>query len=200
MDILFPDILGFLLAWRYVALFVVAFLGSFGVPLPIAASVIAASAFASEGHFNIFLIFVSGAAGNIGGDLTLYWLVRRYGRQALLWLRLRKLADSPALLGVETAVNTYSSSVIIASRFQVQTTAIVNVIAGLAKMDFRRFALRVCIGESLQMAFYVIIGYLFSSAWQTIYAVVGKLSWAVALALAIALAIVSTKIVQRKME
>lgn len=198
MNSLLPRILSLLLVYKYAALFVITFLGSLGFPVPAAPSTIAASAFAGQGFLNIFWVMVFGSAGNIGGDVALYWLVRLYGREALYWLRLRKLADSPALHDVEATANTYSALVIIASRFQVQATALVNVIAGLGKMRFRRFAWLVCVGEILQMAFYVSLGYLFAGTWQTVYAAVGKFSWIIALGLSIFFTVVSTKLIHKK--
>jgi membrane protein DedA with SNARE-associated domain len=153
MSSLFPNVLSLLLVYRYAALFIITFLGSLGFPVPAGPTTIAASAFAVQGYLNIFWVMVFGSAGNISGDLVMYWLVRRYGHKALLWLRLRKLADSPALRNVEATADTYKAPVIIASRFQVQATAVVNIIAGLGKMNFKRFASLVVIGEILQMSF-----------------------------------------------
>ena len=138
--------------------------------------------------------------GNIGGDIAMYWLVRRYGRKVLSWLRLRWLADSPVLLNVEATVLTYEAPVIIASRFQSQATVIINVIAGLGKMKFKNFAWLVIAGEILQMAFYVAIGYLFTDTWQAVYAVVGVFSWIIVLVLAIFFTVASTRIAQRKLK
>jgi len=134
MSSLFTRILSLLLVYRYVVLFAVTFLSSFGLPVQSGPSTIAAAAFAGQGYFNIFWVIVFGSAGNIGGDFALYWLVRRYGRKALYRLGLRRLADSPALLNAEATVETYKTPMLIASRFQIQATAIVNLIAGLAKM------------------------------------------------------------------
>jgi len=199
MSSLFPRILSLLLVYKYPALFLITFLGSLGFPVPAGPSTIAASAFAGQGFLNIFWVMFAGSVGNISGDLFMYWLVRRYGRKVLYLLRLRKIADSPALRNVEATADTYSIPVIIFSRFQVQATAIVNIIAGLGKMKFKRFVVPVFAGEILQMAFYVAIGFLFAGTWQTIYAAVGKFSWVIALTLTIVFTIASTKIAQSKL-
>jgi membrane protein DedA with SNARE-associated domain len=198
MALLFQSFLGPLLVYRYAALFVITFLGSLGFPVPAAPSTIAASAFAGQGYFNLFWVMVSGSLGNIGGDVTMYWLVRRYGKKVLQWFRLKSLAESPALLNVEATVETYKAPVIIISRFQVQATALVNVIAGLGRMDFKRFFWLVVGGEILQMAFYVAIGYVFADSWQALYDAVGKFGWIIALALAVVITMASTKIIEKK--
>ncbi len=194
----FSNILSKLLIYRYPALFVITFSGSLGFPVPSGPVSIASAAFAAQGYFSLFWVMVVGSLGNICGDITMYWLVRRFGRPILVFLRLRKLAESPLLMDAEKTANTYKAPVIILSRFQVQATAIVNIIAGLGKINFKRFAVFVVVGEILQMAFYVTIGYLFSDTWQALYASLGKFSWVIALALAIIFTMAAAKIVNKK--
>ena len=158
----------------------------------------ASAAFAAQGYFSLFWVMAVGSLGNILGDITMYWLVRKFGRRVLLFLHLRKLADSPLLIDAEKTANAYKAPLIILSRFQVQATAIVNIIAGLGKMDFRRFFALVVFGEVLQMAFYVTIGYLFSDTWQALYASAGKFSWVILLAMGIIFTVAAAKIVNKK--
>jgi membrane protein DedA with SNARE-associated domain len=192
------NILSKLLVYRYPALFLITFAGSLGFPVPAGPATMASAAFAAQGYFSLFWVMVVGSLGNILGDITMYWLVRKFGRRVLLFLHLKKLADSPLLVDTEKTANAYKAPVILLSRFQVQATAIVNIIAGLGKMDFRRFFILVIIGEVAQMAFYVTIGYLFSDTWQSLYASMGKFSWIIALALAIIFTVAAAKIVNKK--
>jgi membrane protein DedA with SNARE-associated domain len=197
MSAVLQAIVSYILIYRYAALFVVSFLSSLGVPLPAAASAVAAAAFASQGYLNVFWLVVVGALGNIVGDLTMYWLMRRYGKRFLLWVGLRRLAESPALRNVEGTVETYKTWVVIASRFQDQATTIVNIISGLGKMDIKRFALLVSVGDVLQITFYIAIGSVFADNWQSVYSAVGKLGWIIALVLAIAVTALSTRAIKR---
>jgi len=197
MSAIFQTIVSYILIYRYAALFVVSFLSSLGIPLPAAASAVAAAAFGSQGYLNIFWLVVFGALGNIVGDLTMYWLMRRYGKKLLLFLHLRKLAESPLLRNVEKTVETYKATVLISSRFQDQTTTIVNIISGLAKMDFKRFVLLVSIGDFLQITFYIAVGFVFADDWQSVYSAVGKFGWIIALVLAIIIITLSTKTIKK---
>ncbi len=197
MNSLFQTIVSYILIYRYVTIFVISFLSSLGVPLPAAASTVAAAAFASQGYLNLLLLVFFGAIGNIAGDLTMYWLMRRYGKKLLLWLHLRKLAESPLLRNVEETVETYKAAVIMASRFQDQATTLVNIISGLGKMDIKRFALFASIGDILQIVFYVAIGFVFADNWQSVYSAVGKFGWIIALVLAIAITIISTQTIKK---
>jgi membrane protein DedA with SNARE-associated domain len=197
MSSILQHIISFVLVYRYVGLFVISFLSSLGIPVPAAITAIAAAAFASQGYLNIIILIVIGALGNILGDLTMYWLVRLYGKRVLYWLGLRKIAESVALKDVESTVNRYSAFVIIASRFQDQATTIVNIISGLGRMKIKRFAWLISIGDVIQITFYVLLGYLFADNWQAIYGAVGKLSWIIALIVALVVVIFATQLMKK---
>lgn len=196
MSIFFQNLLSDLLLYRYATLFLVNFLSCLGFPLPAAPSTIAAAAFASQGFLDMKLVLLSAIAGNILGDVSAYWLVRLCGPRVLHWMGLRKYLTTPAFRNVEQTVDTYKAPVLIASRFQVQATAVVNIISGLARLNFRRFAFYIVIGEILQVIVYVVVGYMFADSWQALYAVVGKFGWLIALAIAITITMASNKVIK----
>ncbi len=181
MSSLFQYILGLLLVYKYVALFLVAFASSMGIPLPAGSSTMASAVFASQGYLNIFAVMVVGALGNILGDITMYGLSKKYGKKFLDWFHLKKLAESKALKNIEGVEKRYSAVVIITSRFQDQATTIINVISGLGNMKFKRFLLFIIIGDILQIVFYCSIGYFFAENWQSLYNTVGVFSWLIVL-------------------
>lgn len=112
----------------------------------------------------------------------MYALSRKYGKKVLYWLHLGKLVESKPLKDVERVENNYSALAIIMSRFQDQATAIVNIVAGLGNMEFKRFATYAVIGDILQIAFYSGIGYFFAANWQALYNTIGLFSWLIVLA------------------
>lgn len=200
MSNVFQALLSDLLIYRYAALFVVSFLSCLGFPLPAAPSIIAAAAFASQGYLNVRFVLLSAIAGNILGDISMYWLVRVFGSQVLHWIGLGKYLNMPVFRNIEKTVDTYKAPVLIASRFQVQATAVVNIISGLAQLNFRRFAFYIVIGEVAQVMLYVLLGYLFADSWQALYAIVGKFGWLVALTMAIAITTASNKVIKRMLD
>ncbi len=200
MSAFFQNLLSDLLIYRYATLFLINFLSCMGFPLPAAPSTIAAAAFASQGFLNVYYVLFSAILGNIAGDMTMYWLVRMCGPQVLRWIGLKKYLDTPAFRNVEQTVDTYKAPVLIASRFQVQATAIVNIISGLARLNFKRFAFYIIIGESAQVVVYVVLGYLFADSWQALYAIVGKFGWLVALTMAIAITMGSNRVIKRMLQ
>ena len=200
MSSLFQNILGLLLVYKYAALFLVAFLSSLGVPLPAGSSTMASGAFASQGYLNIFAVMATGAAGNILGDLSMYALSKRYGKRILRWLHLDKLVESKQLQGVEKVENNYSAVAIITSRFQDQATAIVNVVAGIGNVNFKRFATYAIIGDVLQIAFYSGIGYFFAESWQSLYNTIGVFSWLIVLVTIVVSIILANKFTKRMLK
>jgi membrane protein DedA with SNARE-associated domain len=197
MSAILQHIVSFILVYRYIALFFISFASSLGIPVPAAASAVAAAAFASQGYLNIAELILFGGLGNILGDLTMYWLMRLYGKRVLLWLGLRKLANSPLLMDVESTVEKYKAFVIIASRFQDQATTLVNIISGLGRMSIKRFFLLTSIGDFLQITFYVLLGFVFADNWQEIYGALGKLGWIVALVVALVVVVFSTGAIKK---
>lgn len=200
MSDFFQNLLSDLLLYRYATLFLVNFLSCIGFPLPAAPSTIAAAAFASQGFLDMKLVLLSAISGNIIGDISAYWLVRIFGPQVLHWIGLGKYLATPAFRNVERTVDTYKAPVLIASRFQVQATAVVNIISGLARLNFRRFAFYIVIGEMLQVVVYVVVGYVFADSWQALYAVVGKFGWLIALVTAIVVTMASNKVIKRMLK
>jgi membrane protein DedA with SNARE-associated domain len=197
MSAILQHIASFILVYRYIALFFISFASSLGIPVPAAASAVAAAAFASQGYLNIAELILFGGLGNILGDLTMYWLMRLYGKRVLLWLGLRKLANSPLLTDVESTVEKYKAFVIIASRFQDQATTLVNIISGLGRMSIKRFFLLTSIGDFLQITFYVLLGFIFADNWQEIYGALGKLGWIVALVVVLVIVVFSTGAIKK---
>ena len=194
------NILPTLWGYKYLALFVITFGASFGLPLPAAPSTIAAAAFASEGYLDIKLVFIANALGSIFGDLSMYLVMRTFGRRALIWVGLKHWLNTPALQNVEQTANAYKAPIIILSRFQVQTTALVNIIAGLVPLNFKRFAKLITLGELLQSVVYTAIGFLFAKSWEALYELIGKFGWLVAIFLTIFMTIASQKIAKRMLK
>lgn len=200
MSSILQHIISFVLVYRYVGLFVISFLSSLGVPVPAAITAIAAAAFASQGYLNIIILIAIGALGNILGDLTMYWLMRLYGKKVLYRLGLRKIAESVALKDVESTVNKYSAFVILASRFQDQATTLVNIISGLGRMSIKRFFWLISIGDVVQISFYIMLGYIFADNWQAINGVVGKFGWILALVVALVVVVFATQLMKKTLK
>jgi membrane protein DedA with SNARE-associated domain len=176
MDFLFQTFLPYLLLYKYAALFTVTFLGALALPIPSAASLMAASAFASQGYFSLPEVILVAVLGNIAGDNLGYWIARLYGKQVLERIGFKRVLNSSIFRIVEGRVTERPALFIFFSRFEVIATLSVNLIAGLTKLSYARYLACEVIGEIAQVLAYASIGYFFGDNWQEATTLIGKLS------------------------
>lgn len=175
MDFLVQTILPYLLLYKYGALFTITFLAAVIVPIPSGSFLMAAAAFAGQGYFNLTLVVVIACIANILGDITGYFLARRYGENVLQVIGLKKLLVSSKGKHLEQKFLQKKGLLIFISRFEVLATLTVNLLSGLTKVPIRKFLLYEISGTFAQVAFYASIGYFFGSNWQTINRLIGNL-------------------------
>ncbi len=185
MDFLLHTLLSYLLLYKYTALFLVTLLAAIALPIPSAATLMAASAFASQGYLNISWVLFTASLGNILGDSIGYWLARKFGKPIFYLAGLRKVIDSPQLQVVERFVKKRPGLVIFISRFEVLATLSVNCISGLGKLSYKKFLAYEITGEITQVCMYAAIGYIFGSNWESVNSVIGQFSLLISLSLLI---------------
>jgi membrane protein DedA with SNARE-associated domain len=123
-------------------LFVVVMLESFGIPLPGETALIAFGVLAAEGHYSIAWVIGLAAAGAILGDNLGYWLLGRLGGRALFerWRWLRRYAER-VLPRAETLMRRHGGKTVFFGRFVTVLRYTAAWIAGIGRMDWRRFLL-----------------------------------------------------------
>jgi membrane-associated protein len=199
MGFLLQPALAYLLLYKYVALFVITYFGALALPMPSAPSLMAAAAFAAQGYFSLTGVLVVAAAGNIAGDVSGYWLARRYGKPVLNKLGFRKVLESDSYDWIQWEVQRYRFPVVFFSRVNVLSTISVNIIAGLSRMPFAKFLLYDMSGEIVQVLGYGAIGYFFGANWQGIYAVFGNFTLALIAGILLFMTLLSNRVKQRLM-
>ena len=159
------------------ALFVFTFLASFIIPIPAGSLLIASTAFASLGYFNIYLLLFIVIIANILGDNLSYWLARIYGRKILSKVPFfRKILESNNFIIVEKNISNHPGFVIIASRFEVISTLTINFMCGVGKTPYRKFVKYEFIGALSSVLFYASLGYIFGSNWEKVNKIIGDFS------------------------
>lgn len=165
MDIV-SIVLSYLLLYKYIALFTIAFLGAFLLPVPSSITLAAASAFASQGYFNFYLVFLVALAGNLAGDNLGYFLASRYGQRFLERIGFNHILRLRNYHALEEYVKTYPGSLIYFSRFLTEVDPAVNVLAGLVGIPWRTYFLYDFVGEFSYVALYSLTGYLLGNQWE----------------------------------
>lgn len=163
-----------LLIYKYTVLFLVIFTASLGFPIPATALLIAAGAFAAQGYFDLYTIFLYGFFASILGDISGYFVSLRYGRDILVRIGFKNLLASQKFQALEILFARHSSLTIFSSRFF--TTSLgptVNILAGLTKITYRKFLFYDITGELIYIALFSGLGYIFSNQWETISQISG---------------------------
>ncbi len=198
MDYLAQAILPYVLLYKYWALFVITFLASLALPIPAGTLLVASSAFAAQGYFNIAIVITVVIVANILGDNVLYWLARLYGEKILYKVGfLRKILTSRNFKLVEKRIAERPGFVIFISRFEVIATLTVNLICGMGKVSYRKFMLYEVIGAFIDAFFYGMLGYLFGDSWQAVNNLIGNFSILFFAAIALGVVLFWKKIIHR---
>ena len=161
-------LLSFLLLYKHWALFGLEFVSALGPPLPSAASLVASGMFASQGYFSLWLVLVAGFLGNILGDISLFFLARRYRKPILRFLRIKE-KDNRGLLGrIEKYLYSYSWITIAISRLSGAGSPAVSALTGISEVPALTFITAATAGEVIYTLIYVFIGYFVGVEWEDI--------------------------------
>jgi len=174
MDFILHNITPYLIVYKYLTIFTIAFGAAFIVPIPSGSILMAASAFAKFGYFNIYLVIILSIIGNIIGDNLGYWLARIYGREVLSRIGFRRILGSRSFRNIEEKFNERPGFIIFASRFEVLSTLSVNLLSGVSKTPYKKYFLHESIGSVMQVCFYSFLGYFFADRWESINTTIGK--------------------------
>ena len=164
--------LSYLLLYNYVAIFAITYLASLLIPLPSDTALLASGAFAGQGYLNIYLVLFVALVGSVLGDLTGFIVARRYGREFLMKIGLRKMIMSKKFTNLEKFIADNSGPTIFITRFIGQIGPLVNILSGLSEMPFRKFLLYEVLGTSADVLSLGIAGYFLGSAWQNLTEVI----------------------------
>ena len=156
MDYLLTSLLSFVLLYKYAAIFVIVFLSGLILPLPSNTLLLAAGAFASQGYMNAAIVFAVALVSNVLGDSLGWALTRFWGTRVITSERLKRYSS---LTRVEGFVHEHLRLTIVATRFLGIPGVIVNFLCGLSGVPYRRFVLYDAIGNALDVALFVVLGY-----------------------------------------
>jgi membrane protein DedA with SNARE-associated domain len=173
-------LLSYVLIYKYLAIFIITFLGAIAFPLPSGTVVTASSAFAVQGYMSLPAVLIIAILGNVAGDNCGYWIARRYGIEALHKLRLSRFINAEKREMINKEIDSHPVIIIYLSRFMTGIAPTVNVVSGLTKLSYKKFLTFEFLGECTEVAFFVTLGYIFGANWEYITQFSGSL-WIVIL-------------------
>ncbi len=183
MTVILNWILTLVLRFRYPAVFAVAVLGSFDVPIPTSAVLMASAFFASSGYLNFFAVLAVSAVGSVLGDNAVYWLARHFGPRLDRVPGLRRRLESPWFKRVERDVTDHPALTICLGQFSPGLAPGFNLLAGLGRMRYARFLAFEATGSCAATAVNAFLGFLFGSNWQYLDRIFGRSVEAIVIAL-----------------
>lgn len=148
----------FLSHGSYFAITFVLILTGLGLPIPEEVAIIAAGVLASQGQLNGYLALIACMAGVLIGDLVVYGIGRRFGRNVVRehpywahWVT----ADREAQ--IEQMIHRHGAKVLFVARFLVGLRTPVYLTAGILHMPLVRFLLiDLCCASVVVGSFYLL--------------------------------------------
>ena len=200
MNIVLQNLIPYLILYKYVTIFIIAFIAAFIVPIPSGSILMAASAFASIGYFSLFWVIIISIIGNILGDNLGYFIARKYGKDVLSRFGFRRIFESNNYKNLESKFYKHSGAIIVISRFEVLSTLSVNLLSGISKIPYRKYLAHEAPGSVAQVCTYSLIGYFFADNWQSVNTSIGEIALAICLILILFIFTFGKKRIMRRFE
>lgn len=156
----------------YLALWIIVFLGSAGLPLPVDPLLLAAGALAGHGELNPLMVALVAISAAGCGDAIGYLLGRKIGSRVVRWIKRsslgRRLISHRMVEQGRAYFARYGGWAIFLSRWLVGAfSGVINILAGVRRFPFLTFFAYALIGEALDTAIMLALGVAFGASWAT---------------------------------
>jgi membrane-associated protein len=166
---------GLLLAHGYLVIFLGAALDNFGLPSSGDIVLFAGGFFANNGQAALPLVMLSGFAGALVSDNSVYWIGRIGGRPLIyriLKIRLLHfLINEKSLERVEHYFDSHGGKTVFVGRFGPGLRSMTPLFAGVTRMKYYRFIPYNIAAGFVWAIIYSLIGYIFGQYWNELLAV-----------------------------
>ena len=194
---------GLLLAHGYLVIFVGAALDNFGLPSSGDIVLFAGGFFANNGQAALPLVMLSGFAGALVSDNSVYWIGRIGGRpliDRILKIRLLHfLINEKSLEKVERYFDSHGGKTVFVGRFGPGLRSMTPLFAGVTRMGYFRFVPYNVAAGLVWAVVYSLVGYVFGQYWGELLAVARSFGYTiVALVVLVVIALVLRRRYRRK--
>jgi membrane-associated protein len=166
---------GLLLKHGYLVIFLGAALDNFGLPSSGDVVLFAGGFFANNGQAALPLVMLSGFAGALVSDNSVYWIGRIGGRpliHRILKIRLLHfLINEKSLEKVERYFESHGGKTVFVGRFGPGLRSMTPLFAGVTRMSYHRFIPYNVAAGCVWAVAYSLIGYVFGQYWGELLAV-----------------------------
>ncbi len=194
---------GLLLTHGYLVIFLGAALDNFGLPSSGDIVLFAGGFFANNGQAALPLVMLSGFAGALVSDNSVYWIGRIGGRpliDRILKIRLLQfLINEKSLEKVERYFESHGGKTVFVGRFGPGLRSMTPLFAGVTRMGYFRFVPYNVAAALVWAVVYSLIGYVFGQYWSELLAVARSFGFSVvALVILVIVAFVLRRRYRRK--
>jgi membrane protein DedA with SNARE-associated domain len=144
---------------------------SLGLPLPGESLLVVASVLAGRGELSLLPLILSAWAGAVLGDNIGYLIGRRLGRAIVLRYGEKIGINADRLNRVEAVFARYGPITVAFARFVNILRQLNGVVAGMLKMDWRRFLVFNALGGALWVSLWTVTGFYLGKHGSDIKAV-----------------------------
>ena len=144
---------------------------SLGLPLPGESLLILASVLAGRGELSLPFLMLAAWAGAVMGDNIGYLIGRRLGRILIIRYGAKIGITADRLTQVEAVFGRYGSVTVAFARFVNVLRQLNGVVAGMLKMDWRRFLFFNALGGALWVSVWTLTGFYLGAHVSDIKAV-----------------------------
>ncbi len=180
----------YLAEYGYWTIAVALLLENAGFPVPGETILLTASFLAfSEHRLNLpYIILVGVSAATIGDNIG--YLIGHYGGRPLLTRYGRYLFIRPeSIQRGETLFKRYGAAVVFAARFIAGLRVVAGPLAGVLRLNWRKFAIFNFLGAVLWVTVISMAGYLFGRHWERVVNIMGNVNITLLVGVAIVVAL-----------
>lgn len=174
-DTLIDHLRWFFAEFGYWAVVIALLLENAGIPVPGETTLLFASFLAwSEHHLRLTIIIPFGIAACVVGDNLGYWIGHRGGRPLLERYRSLFRISPAAIQRGERLFARYGAATVFFARFVFGMRIIAGPLAGVLRMDWRKFVLYNFLGASVWVTTISLVGYFFGHQWDRLVETMGR--------------------------
>jgi membrane protein DedA with SNARE-associated domain len=152
----------------YAGIFFLMMLESMVVPVPSELVMPFAGFLVAQGNFNFILVIVASTLGSITGSLIFYYigktgghtLVEKYGKYVLV--------DTEDIKKTEAWFNKRGELTIFIARLIPVVRHLISLVAGVGKMNVRKFTLYTILGATLWNSILTYLGFILGQHWNEV--------------------------------
>lgn len=171
----------------------------FGVPVPGETILIAAAVYAGAGQLNIIAVAVLGFVAAVVGDNIGFAIGHSGGRRLVLRWGRYVLLTQARLAKAERLFTRHGGKIVTMARFVEGLRQANGIVAGLAKMRWRRFLVYNALGAALWVGVWTSVGYLAGNHLEALYDQLHRYELYLAIALAVLfMAVITYRVVIRR--